>query len=134
MARTFVQAGRRRDFVPVHLHKAGDLVWKDGYYGVMQDDAAFPSGSGADATVADRPVVQILDGVWDLKGNLFDASLINAGKKIYSVPINQATTLQLFHNAASLAASAVAIGRAWATVPAGASLVRTVLFGPENQY
>jgi len=130
MARTFVNAGRRRQWTPTLGHMAGDLVYKDGYYGVVQDDAAFSSAP----TAADRPVVQILDGVWDLKGNLFDASLIYAGKKIYSVPITQATTLQLFHNTASLAASAVAIGRTWATAVAGATQVRVVLFGPENQY
>ena len=134
MAKTFVHAGRRRSFVPTFAHKAGDLVFKDGFYGVLQDDAAWPSGTGAAASIPDRPVVQILDGVWDLKNNVFDASLINAGAKIYAYPTYGATTLLIFKNAASLPANAVAIGRAWATAAAGASpYLRAVLFGPENQ-
>ncbi len=133
MAKTFVQAGRRRQFVPTLSHKAGDLVYKEGFFGVAQDDAAFPSGSGAAASVADRPFVHILDGVWNLKANQFDASLVNAGAKIYAFPTYGATTLLIYKNAASLPASAVAIGRMWATAAAGASLLQAVLFGPENQ-
>lgn len=133
MARTFVHAGRRRQFNPTLSHKAGDLVYREGFYGVMQDDAAFPSGTGAAASVADRPVVQILDGVWDLKKNGFDASAWNTGVKVYAQPTYSATTLVLNGNGASLGAGAVAIGRVWATSPAGASLVRTQLW-PENQY
>lgn len=133
MARTFVNAGRRRQFTPLLSHKSGDLVYKDGFYGVMQDDAAFPSGTGAAASVADRPVVQILDGVWDLKANAFDASAIGPGVKVYAQPTYSATTLLLYKNVASLGASVVAIGRTWATALAGASLIRVGLFA-ENDY
>lgn len=135
MAKTFIEAGRRRQFTPTLLHRAGDLVFNGGFFGVTQDDAAFPSGTGAAASVADRPLVIVLDGVWDLKNNVFDGSPINAGAKIYAAPTYGATSLQLFKNPASLGASAVAIGRMWATALAGASpYLRVALFGPENQY
>lgn len=134
MAKTFIEAGRRRQFVPTLSHKAGDLVYKDGYWGVTQDDSAFPSGTGAAASVADRPLVTVLDGVWDLKYNNFDASLVPAGQKVSAFPTYGATTARIFQNAASLPAGTFFIGRTWATAVAGASLLRVVLFGPENQY
>lgn len=138
MARTFVEAGRRRQFTPTLDQRAGWLVWKDGFYGVINDDTAYIGG----ATAIARDQMHILDGVWDLPygshasapGAGFDASLVPAGAKVYARPIHQASTLQLQQNAASLAASAVAIGRVWATAPAGATFLRVVLFGPENQY
>lgn len=138
MARTFVNAGTRRQFTPLLSHKAGDLVYKDGFFGVAQDDAAFPSGSGAAASVADRPFMHILDGVWDLPANRFDASLWNAGDKVFAQATYGATSLLMYHNQASLIAGfatlAPAIGRLWATAAAGASLVRVALFGPQNAY
>lgn len=123
MARTFVQAGRRRDFIPTLDHKAGDLVYAEGFYGIAQDDAV---ATGA------HPLSLILDGVWDLKPNFFDASLVVSGAPIYAQPINQATTLRLFHNTASLGASAAVVGRAWATAPAGATYLRVQLFNPNQ--
>jgi predicted RecA/RadA family phage recombinase len=130
MARTFVQPGDRRQFTPVVAHKAGDLGFNGGFYGVSQDDAVFLAGG----TVAARDHMIITTGVWDLPNNGFDASLVNSGEKIYAQPTVSATSLRLFHNAASLGASAVAIGRAWATAAAGASLLRVKLFGAENPY
>jgi hypothetical protein len=85
--------------------------------------------------------MHILDGVWLLPYGThasgifgFDASIVPAGVKIYAAPITQATSLTLYRNTASLAASAVAIGRSWATAVAGATFLPVVLFGPENQY
>lgn len=126
MAKTFVEAGRRRQFTPTVAYQVGRLAFNGGFYGVSQD-TALPGATG-------RPHVLVLDGVWDLANGRFDASLINAGVKVYAVPDAAATSLTLYANTASLAASAVAIGRTWATVAAGASLARVVLFGPENQY
>lgn len=139
MARTFVEAGRRRQWTPTLQHRAGDLSWKDGFFGVNQDDAVFNSFSPSGAA---RDHMHILDGVWDLPygshasnpGAGFDASILPAGRKVYAAPILQASTLTLYQNTASLAASAVAIGRTWATVVAGATFARVALFGPENQY
>jgi hypothetical protein len=138
MARTFVEAGRRRQFTPSVSHGVGALSWKDGFFGVNQDDAVFNSFS---PSAAARDHMHILDGVWDLPYGShasgiygFDASIVPAGKKINAVPINQASSLTLYQNTASLAASAVAIGRVWATAVAGATFIRVVLFGPENQY
>jgi predicted RecA/RadA family phage recombinase len=132
MAKTFVNAGRRRQFTPTLAHRVGDLVYKDGFFGVAQDDVAFSSSP----TAVDRPFVHILDGVWDVPANRFDASLWNAGLKVYAQPTNGATSVLLYANAASLPASpaAVPVGRLWATAPAGASQVRLSLFGPENQW
>jgi len=131
MARTFVQAGTRKQFTPTVAHKAGDLAYVDGFYGVSQDDAVFDSFA---PSAAARDHVILLEGVWDLPGNKFDASLIPAGAKIYAQPTLSATSLRLFQNTASLGPSAVAIGRTWATVAAGASYVRTLLFGGQNPY
>lgn len=131
MARTFINAGRRRTFTPTVAHKAGDIGFNGGFYGISQDDAVF--GSVAPSAAA-REHMLILDGVWDVPYNAFDASLVPAGAKIYAAPVVSATGLVLHHNPASLAASAVGIGRAWATAAAGASLIRLALFGPENQY
>lgn len=126
MAKTFVQAGRRRQFTPTVAYPVDALVFNEGFFGVSQDNA-LPGATG-------RAHMIILDGVWDLKNAAHDASIINAGAKVYAVPDPAASSLVLYKNTASLAASAVAIGRVWATAPAGASLLRTVLFGPENQY
>jgi hypothetical protein len=132
MAKTFVNAGRRRQWVPTLMHRAGDFVYRDGFYGVVQDDSAFPSGTGAQASVADRPQMHILEGVWDLKYNAFDASLVVAGQKIWADPTYSATTLKLYHNSASLGASSAQVGRVWATAVAGASLLRVLLFDDQN--
>ena len=131
MARTFFHAGRRRQFTPTVTHKAGDLGYNGGFYGVSQDDAVFKSVA---PSTADREHVILLEGVWDLPNNAFDASIVNAGVKVYAQPTVSATSLVLFHNAASLGTGAVAVGRTWATAAAGASLIRVVLFGPENFY
>jgi hypothetical protein len=134
MARTFVEPGQRRQFTPTVQNVAGALAWKDGYYGVINDDSAF---YGVAPSAAARDTMHILDGVWDLPYASpygFDASIVPAGAKVYAVPVHQATSLKLYQNGASLAASAVAVGRTWATVVAGASLARVVLFGPQNQY
>jgi len=128
MARTFIEAGRRRQFTPTLSHHAGDLVYKDGFFGVSNDDAAFNTGS---ATAAARPFVQILDGVWDLPANLAFATNIVAGDKVYGDPTYSATSVKLYPSA-SAAAGAKLVGRAWATVAGAASLARILLFA-DNQ-
>jgi predicted RecA/RadA family phage recombinase len=126
MARTFVQAGRRRDFTPTVAYPKEYLIFNGGFYGVSQDNALI----GATG----RLHMIILDGVWDLPNAQFDASIALPGAKIYAVPDAAASGLTLYKNTASLAASAVAIGELWATAAVSASLARVVLFGPENQY
>lgn len=128
MARTYIGAGRRRSWVPTLPHKAGDLVYHQGFWGVSNDDAAFSSAP----TVADRPFVQILDGVWDLPQVMQGANIV-AGARIYASASYAATSLTLFP-AASLPAGAQPIGRLMATYVNGASYARVVLFGPENQH
>jgi hypothetical protein len=128
MARTFIGAGRRRSFTPTVGHKAGDLTYREGFFGVSNDDAAFSSAP----TAADRPFVQILDGIWDLP-NVMQGANIVAGARVYAAPSITATSLTLFPGA-SIPAGAVAIGRLWATYVNGATYARVVLFGPENQH
>lgn len=130
MARTFVEAGRRRQFTPTVTHKKGDLAYNGGFFGVSQDDAVFQTVA---PSAAARDHMLILDGVWDLPNNAFDASLVNSGVKVYADPTVRATSLLLYHNAASLSAAAVVIGRTWATAAAGATLVRVALF-EDNAY
>lgn len=129
MARTFIGAGRRRSFTPTVRNMAGDLIYKEGFYGVSQDDAVFTPSGG---TIAARPLVQILDGVWDLPANLGFATAINPGIRLYGDPTYSATSVKLWPEA-SAGTGAKLVGRVWATAVSGATLVRTVLFGPENQ-
>lgn len=131
MAKTYVEAGRRKQFTPTLAHKAGDLGYIDGFFGVSQDDAVFQSVA---PSAAARDHVLILDGVWKLPANKFDASAVAAGVKVYADPTTRATSLLLYSNSASLSANAKAIGRTWATALAGASQIQVALFGPENQY
>jgi predicted RecA/RadA family phage recombinase len=123
MARTFVNAGRRRQYTATVVNRAGDLTFRDGFYGVQQDDS-----------VVGRLTMHILEGVWDLP-NVNNAAAISfaAGQKVYAAPTISATSLALWPFI-SLPASGVAIGRTWATYASGASYARVALFGPENQY
>ena len=130
MARTFVGAGRRRQFPLIVSFKAEHLIYREGFFGVSNDDAAWSSAP----TAADRPGVMILDGVWDLPARQFDASLANAGVKVYAAPTVEATTGLLHKNPASFPSGVAAIGRLWATYAVGASYLRVALFGPENQW
>lgn len=123
MARTFVQAGRRRDFTPTLAHKAGDLVFAEGFIGVVQDDAVI-----ADTSDVARPLPVILEGVWDLKSAQFlDTAVAQpAGRTIFANPTHQATSLSLFP-AGSVPSGAIAVGKLWATYAAGASYLRVAL-------
>lgn len=123
MARTFVQAGRRRDFTPTLVHRAGDLVFAEGFFGVVQDDAAVASGSD----VA-RPLPVIMEGVWDLRANSFlDTAVAQpAGRTIFAVPTHIATSVPISPYG-SQPTGAVAIGALWATYAAGASYLRVRL-------
>jgi len=124
MARTFVNAGRRRQFTSAALHKAGDLVYTDGFFGVVQDDVK---------TVGDQ-TMHILDGVWDLPFvNNAAAISIAAGAKVWAAPSVIATSLTLYPGI-SVPSGAAAVGRLWSTYASGASYARVALFGAENQY
>lgn len=121
MARSFVQAGRRRQFTAHALHKAGDLVYADGFFGVMQDDVR---------TVGDQ-AMHILDGVWDL-ALPFRGDDINPGVIVYAAKTPSIALTP--YPAGSAPSGGFAIGRSWATyVDSASGPLRTVLFGPENQ-
>jgi predicted RecA/RadA family phage recombinase len=117
VSNNFVHAGRRRQVTSVQLHKAGDLVYYDGYFGVVQDDVE---------TVGDQLTI-ILEGVWNLKRGA--AHVVGSqGQRFYAYPTAQATTLQLW---GSFASGAYPVGRAFAT-PATLA-VKLQLFNP-NAY
>lgn len=110
MSNNFVHAGRRKQVTSVQLHKAGDLVYYDGYFGVVQDDVK---------TVGDQLTI-ILEGVWNLKRGA--AHVVGTpGVRYYAYPTAQATTLQLF---ASFASGAYPIGRSWVTTATGTAKIQ----------
>jgi hypothetical protein len=123
MARTYIGAGRRRSWVPTLAHKAGSLIYHQGFFGVTNDDAAFSTAP----TVADRPIVQILDGLWDLSP-VFQGANIGAGKLIYAAPSLTVLSLTLYPFI-SIPSGAIPIGRLMATYVNGATFARVALFG-----
>ena len=129
MSRNFTQAGRRLSFLATRAHSAGDLVWFNGFFGVVQDDVA----SGALGTL-------ILEGVWKL-GNPREG-LVVQGAKIYAPATtvvaagSQASSLSVApSSAASNPTTWTPIGRAIATSPASSatSTINVQLFNP-NAY
>lgn len=124
MSRSFVNAGRRRAFTAAVAHKAGDLVYQAGFFGIVQDDVA----AGALGTL-------VLDaGVQQLK-NVFGSN-INPGVKVHAWATETATTLQVFPaGSVPTTVNTAPIGRVWATSPAsGASaFVKVAMFHP-NAY
>lgn len=118
MATTFVHAGRRKQVVSAQLHKSGDFVYYDGFFGVVQDDVK---------TVGDLLTI-ILEGVWELKRGA--AHVVgNPGVRFYAYPTTQATTLQLW---ASFASGALPIGRSWVTTATGTAKIQ--LANPNAYY
>jgi len=121
MSRTFVHAGRRRTFTPTVINAAGDLVYQNGFFGVVQD-----------TTRVGALAAMVLEGVHELK-NVYGSNL-NPGVKVSAAPSVFASSL-LIYPPASLPAGAVAIGRVWATSPASSAsaTLKVQLFNP-NQY
>jgi predicted RecA/RadA family phage recombinase len=121
MSRTLVHAGRRRTFTASVVNAAGDLVYQNGFFGVVQD-----------TTVVGSLAAMILENVHELK-NVFGSN-IGPGTKIYAAPSVIATSL-LLYPAASVPSGGIAIGRAWATSPASSATatLKVQLFNP-NQY
>lgn len=121
MSRTRVHAGRRRTFTPTVINAAGDLVYQNGFFGVVQDTTRV----GALAHM-------ILEEVHELK-NVFGSN-IAAGTKVSAAPSVFASSL-LIYPAASVPAGGIAFGRVWATSPASSATatIKVQLFNP-NQY
>lgn len=121
MSRTFVNSGRRKSFTPTVDYKAGNLVYHQGFYGVVEDDV----DSGELGTL-------VLDaGVQELK-NVFGSNL-NPGTKVYAAPSVIATSL-LIYPAGSVPSGANPIGRVWATSPASlaTATVKVAMFHPND--
>lgn len=126
MSRNFVQAGRRYTFTNgASARKAGDLVYVDGLFGVLQDDVA----ANAKGTL-------ILEGVWDLK-NIYGGPFV-PGRVAWAAPSSIATSLLLYLPAtgmASVPSGAQPVGRVFgATVAASAAtaVARIQLFNPNG--
>lgn len=126
MSRNFVQAGRRYQFTNgASARQAGDLVYVDGLYGVLQDDVA-----------ANAKGVIILEGVWDLK-NIYGGPFA-PGRIVYAAPTGIATSLLLYLPATGLSSvpsGAQPVGRIWGqTVAASAAtaVARVQLFNPRQ--
>jgi len=114
----FIQAGRRYQFTSTVLHHAGDLVYKDGYFGVIQDDVH---------TVGDK-VMMILEGVWLLRNPLGTAAGMAPGDLVYANAVHYATTLQVQAAASQGASGPLNFGKVWAS--GNASLVAVKLIRP----
>jgi len=123
MSRGFVNAGRRISIPAPYNVAAGDLLYYNGFFGVVDDSA-----------LTGQLVALILDGGVRILKNVY-GSTIPMGTKIFTYASNPAaTTAQLFP-AASVPAGAVAIGRAWATGVASSATatLKVAMFHP-NAY
>jgi len=120
MSRTFVHAGRRRTFTPSVINAAGDLIFQQGFFGVLQDNA-----------VVGRLNHMILEGVHELK-NVYGSN-INPGVLVSAAPSVFASTHTIYP-APSVPASGRVIGRVWATSPASSATatIKVQLFNPNQ--
>jgi predicted RecA/RadA family phage recombinase len=119
MAKNFVHRGARLNRVLFTVaHRAGELVYEKGFYGVVQDDVA----AGGFGTL-------LLEGVWTLSRV---PATVAMGAKLHAPATEIATSLPLISAATNGAASAgyAAIGRAIAT--GNATVARVQLFNPNN--
>jgi predicted RecA/RadA family phage recombinase len=124
MSRSFVSAGRRLKFTPAVAHKAGELVYHQGFYGIVQDDVA---AAGLGTLILDAGV-QILKNVY--------GSNLNPGVKVWAWATVIASTLQVFPaGSVPTTVNMAAIGRVWATSPASSATatVKVAFFHP-NEY
>jgi predicted RecA/RadA family phage recombinase len=117
MARNAVHAGVRLRMFFATTHKAGDLVYCKGFYGVVQDDIKVAGSWGT----------LILNRAWLLAR--VPASNIAQGTALFAPATEIATTLPL---SAGATTGYNAIGRSIAT--GNASVVKAVLFHPNSSY
>lgn len=121
MARTYVHRGARLGSVIFTVaHKAGELVYEKGFYGVVQDDVA----AGAKGTL-------LLEGAWLLSRV---PATVAQGAKLFAPATEIATSLPLISAATIGVASAGhnAIGRVIAT--GNATVAKVQLFNPNAEY
>jgi predicted RecA/RadA family phage recombinase len=123
MSQSFVAAGRRRTFTAAVDHKAGDLAYHQGFFGIVQDDIA----AGTLGVLVLDAGVQALKSVY--------GSNLNPGVKVYAWPTETSTTLQVFPAASVPTTVPVPVGRVWATSPASSATatVKVAMFHP-NAY
>lgn len=124
MSKNFVHSGRRIQFTAITAHTAGDLVYENGFYGVVQDDC-----------VAGRLCTLILEGAWNLRRLVGGGTAIAAGTKVYAFPTVGATSILIAPVASAGASAGIgwnAIGRLIAT--SNASQAKIQLFNPNSSY
>lgn len=124
MSANFVHAGRRLTIRATVAHKAGDLVYEKGFYGVVQDDVK----------VADLFTL-ILEGVWNLPRLIGGNAPVAMGARIYAAPTLSSTGLILAPVASAGASAGIGwnpIGRLIAT--SNASQAKVQLFNPNSAY
>jgi predicted RecA/RadA family phage recombinase len=114
MATNRVHGGERIRVLFSVAHRAGDLVWEKGFYGVVEENQ-----------VAGRYGYLILRDVWTLAGV---PATVAMGTKLYASATAQATTLPLI---AAASTGYNAVGRTIAT--GNASVARVALFW-QNEY
>lgn len=124
MSVTAVEQGQRRTYRATTAHKAGDLVYSEGFYGHCQDDIA-----------AGELGMMILDQVWKFKNV---PATLAAGAVVGAPATEMATTLPIGLWSPAAAASGVApgnattgwnaIGRVWET--GNGSIAAIQLFNP----
>lgn len=122
MARNYVhRAGRLGNVIFTVAHKAGELVYEKGFYGVVQDDVA----AGAKGTL-------LLEGAWLLSRV---PATVAMGTKLYAPATEVATSLPLISIAATIGQASAghnAVGRVIAT--GNATVARVQLFNPNSIY
>jgi len=121
VSKNFIGAGRRLSVIMAGTHLAGDLVYEQGFFGMVQDNVPTAGKLGA----------LILDGEWNLSRLVGAAAPVAAGAKIYAPATLLATSLPVAP-IASVGGSWTAIGRLAAT--SNASLAKVILFHPNDQY
>lgn len=122
MSRNAVHAGRRITVLFDVLHRAGDLVYVRGFFGIVQDDVA----AGETGTL-------ILEGVWAVPRV---ASTVAMGTKLSAPATEIATSLPLGTASPTLGNPATAgwlpVGRTIAT--GNATIAKLQLFNPNLGY
>jgi len=123
MSRTAVNAGRRMSIVADRAMAAGDFIYFQGFFGVVDDDYAV--GEMANF---------ILDGGVRALKNIFGGT-IPRGTKMYAAPTTTPATTLILYPAASFPSGALPVGRVWATGVASSATatLKVALFHPNAQ-
>lgn len=123
MSRTAVNAGRRMSIVADRVLAAGDFIYFQGFYGVVDDDAA----------VGELANLILDGGVRNLK-NIYGGTLAR-GVKMFAAPTTAPATTLILYPAPSVPSGGLPVGRVWATGVASSATatLKVALFHPNAQ-